>query len=294
MLGFNFQKPKLILAAVSICIVGSGAAYAEDALLDKLKDVEMNFGGNARVGMAVYDDESGRDWQYNADDRFPMASTFKAFACAALLKRVDDGKDVLAREVRIRDEDIIPYAPVTENFIGKDMTLAELCHAAVAVSDNVAANKVLEAIGGPEGLTAYMRSIGDDVTRLDRWERELNEAALGDLRDTTTPNQAAASLRTLVFGDILSESSRKQFIDWMEGQLVADSLFRAHLPDGWRIGDKSGSGGHGSRSIIAVMWPSEGKPVLAALYITYTEQEISVTSAAVNEIGATMFEALQR
>ena len=121
------------------------------------------------------------------------------------------------------------------------------------MSDNTASNLLLETIGGPLGLTMHLRGIGDDITRLYRWETKLNEGVPGDLRDTTTPEAALRSLEKLLFGKALSLPSRRQLTDWMIDDKVADDFLRASLPENWEIGDKSGAGGYGSRSIVAVI-----------------------------------------
>ncbi|WP_164489765.1 serine hydrolase, partial [Raoultella ornithinolytica] len=62
---------------------------------------------------------------------------------------------------------------------------------AITLSDNTAANLLLTTLGGPQGLTTFLRHSGDQTSRLDRWETELNEARPGDVRDTTTPEAMA-------------------------------------------------------------------------------------------------------
>ena len=248
---------------------------------------------DARIGLTVYDYQSGRRWEYNANDRFPITSTFKALACAAVLARVDAGAEDLQRVVTVRESDLVPYAPVTEKRLGgQGMTLHELCDATMSTSDNVAANLILSSLGGPEGLTGFARRIGDSVTRLDRWETGLNEARPGDLRDTTTPNAMLQNLQRLLFGDVLSTDSRRQLADWLAGNKVGGPLIRAGLPDDWRIGDRTGAGGYGSRSVIAVIWPPEQRPVLVALYITETRASLDERNAAIAAIAGALREAL--
>lgn len=158
-----------------------------------------------------------------------------------------------------------------EKLVGQEVSLADLCSAALRLSDNVAGNKVLESSGGPEGLTGYLRSIGDTVTRLDRQEPELNQAAPGDPRDTTTPAAIAGSLLRLVFGEALSPSSRYQLRAWLVADEVGGPLLRAGVPGDWVIGDRTGVGGHGSRGVVAVMWPPGQAPIVAAIYVTSTD-----------------------
>ena len=263
----------------------SGVAQAEaDRLIETVKQVEARL--EARVGMYVRDEETGRRWTYNADDRFPMASTFKSLACAALLARVDTGEERLDRVVTFGTSDLVPYSPVTKERVGPDgMSLGEVCHATMTMSDNTAANLVMGAIGGPAGLTAFIRSTGDKATRLDRWETDLNDATPGDPRDTTTPKAMARTLRRLAFEEVLSLDSRAQLKDWLKGNQVSDKLFRAGVPDDWTVGDRTGAGGHGTRTIAAILWPPERQPVIATVYITETEASFDARNAAIADIG---------
>lgn len=268
------------------CVLLISQTVAQDnPLLRAVVDIEARL--HARVGVATQEVGGARQWHYRADERFPMSSTFKTLACAALLQRVDRGEEDLSRRVVLQEPELVSYSPVTETRTGGDgMSLAELCDATLTVSDNSAGNKVLQAIGGPAGLTAFMRSIGDEVTRLDRWETELNEGVPDDIRDTTSPAAMARAMESLVLGDTLSPASRRQLAEWLRNDRVADALFRVSLPAGWMIADKTGAGGFGSRSIAAVIWPPAGGPLVATVYITETEASFDERNAAIAEIGA--------
>ncbi|MGX5915112.1 class A beta-lactamase [Aliidiomarina sp. Khilg15.8] len=240
----------------------------------------------ARVGFSAYDLESGRKWEYQADQRFALSSTFKTLACAALLQRVDAGQETLDRTVSFSESDLVTYSPITKEYAeGQAMTLSALCEATLTMSDNTAANVILRVLGGPEQVTLFARSLGDDVTRLDRWETELNEAVPGDNRDTTTPNAMVKNLQRLLLGDALSGKSREQLRDWLTRNQVADGLFRAVVPEGWIVADRTGAGGFGSRSITAVIWPPERQPIVVALYLTQTEASFAERNDAITKIG---------
>lgn len=274
------------LAVYFMAIVAgmSHLAHASDGpIVEAARQIEADL--NARVGLAIIDTGSGQSWQYRADERFPVASTFKVLACGALLARVDAGTEDIGKLVEIRQSDLVAHAPITQARVGQSMSLHALCDATMRTSDNPAANKVLDALGGPEGVTRFARTVGDETTRLDRRETALNEGAPGDPRDTTSPSAMAATLRKLILGDALSPGSRAQLTQWLVTNEVGGPLLRAGIPADWRIGDRTGAGGNGTRGIVAVIWPPNRPPLVAAIYITQTAASMDVRNAAIASIG---------
>nr|QQW39434.1 class A beta-lactamase [uncultured bacterium] len=282
----GLMKTVLNFFVVFFLAVFPSIAPADDdnSLIKTVERIADELG--ARVGFSAYDVESDQHWEYHADQRFAMSSTFKTLACAALLQRVDAGQENLDRKVSFSESDLVTYSPVTEKYAGgQALGLSDLCEAALTMSDNTAANLILRVLGGPAQVTSFARGLGDGVTRLDRWETELNEAAPGDQRDTTTPNAMVKNLQSLLLGDALSVKSRDQLRDWLERNQVADGLFRAVVPEGWIVADRTGAGGFGSRSITAIIWPPERQPIIVALYLTETEASFSKRNDAIAEIG---------
>ncbi|WP_181706030.1 class A beta-lactamase [Chthonobacter rhizosphaerae] len=271
------------IAAFGPAVRAEAASTGRKSPETRIADLEKRLGG--RIGVAVVGVRSGPRWTHRQDERFPMASTFKVLAAAALLNRVDAGAESLDRLVRYRSRDLVTYSPETERHVKTGMTLADLCHAAVTRSDNTAGNLILQALGGPEAITAFARSLGDRDTRLDRWETALNEARPGDPRDTTTPAAMAADLRELLFGGSLSDASRERLAGWMIANTTGDARLRAGLPDDWRVGDKTGTGENGATADVAVIWPGDGEPVLAAVYMADTAASFDDRNRAFAEIG---------
>jgi beta-lactamase class A len=259
------------------------AVPADDALAAELARIEKTVAG--RLGVAVRDTGTGRRRGHRLDERFPMCSTFKMLASAALLARVDKGVEDLGRRIRYSSADLVPYSPVTKEHVADGMTLAEICHAAITQSDNTAGNLILASLGGPAALTRYARSIGDPVTRLDRTEPTLNEAIPGDPRDTTTPAAMAANLEALALGDTLSPRSRDQLATWLVATETGDARLRAGIPKDWRVGDKTGTGNRGTANDIAVIWPPQRKPLTVSVYLTETKASLDDRNAAIAAVG---------
>ncbi len=270
---------------------GRAAGGPLNGLAGELAKIERESGG--RLGVAVLDTATGARWGNRADERFPMCSTFKLLAAAAILARVDAGRERLDRRVRFDASDVVVYSPITKDRIGEPgMSLAELCEAALTVSDNTAGNLLLASLGGPDGLTAYARSLGDATTRLDRIEPDLNEARPGDPRDTTSPMAMLSNLHALVLGDALSAASKDQLTKWLLGNKTGDARLRAGLPKDWRVGDKTGSGEAGTANDVGVAWPPGRAPVVITAYLTETSATGEQRNATLAAVGRAVSAAI--
>lgn len=252
--------------ASGIVRAGSGADPDPEAALARL---ESSSGG--RLGVHVLDSGSGRQFGHNADQRFGMCSTFKLLLAAVVLREADAGRLTLDERLTFGKYDMVPYAPVTEKHLAEGgMTVAALTEATQTTSDNVAANLLMRRLGGPAAVTERLRVMGDDVTRLDRWEPEMNLVPVGEERDTTTPRAMAASVARIVHGDLLTPASRERLRDWMIATTTGKRRLRAGLPPDWIAGDKTGTGIAPAMSNkyndVAVVWPAGKAPLVIAAY----------------------------
>ena len=262
----------LMLAAAVFPFVPAVAAPAAGlaGAVAELKALEAASGG--RLGVAALDTGSGAYLAHRADERFPFCSSFKTMLAAAVLARSTREPGLLERRIRYGKADMAPHAPVTEQHIGDGMTVRELCDAVVRYSDNPAANLLMKLMGGPKAVTAFARSIGDKMFRLDRWETALNSSIPGDPRDTTSPAAMMRSLQALALGKALPDKERELLVDWHKRNTTGDTRIRAGVPAGWIVGDKTGtSGAHGSTIDIGVAWPPGRAPIVLALYYTHPD-----------------------
>ncbi|WP_035347058.1 class A beta-lactamase [Edaphobacter aggregans] len=264
----------------------AAAAASPRALLAQTGDLAATLAAleqksKGRLGVAILFPD-GRRATYRADERFPMCSTFKFLAAALTLQRVDQNKERLNRTITYSKSDLVTYSPETEKHTS--MTVASLCQASLTLSDNTAANLLLASFGGPPAITAFARSLGDPVTRLDRTETTLNESTPGDPRDTTTPTAMLANLQKILFGNVLKPASRDHLTRWMLANTTGKAKFVAGLPATWKVADKTGSGDHGSNNDIGVLYPpgDTAKPILITSYLT----ETTITTDERNAIHA--------
>ena len=272
----------------------SGDASAFDAQRIQQRVTQLEETHDVRIGVAVLDTETGQSFEHRGQERFSLNSTFKAFACGALLAAADRGEvDILEQRI-VQKGDLIPWSPVTEKRVGDPgMTLRDHCKAILEWSDNTSANYVLDAVGGPEALTQMLRDLGDTTTRIDRYEPKLNIRTGDDLRDTTTPVAALRSLKTYVDGDVLSDGTRATYVHWLKTGKVTGSLLRKHLPAGWEIADRSGADPTRSRSIIAAIWAPDAAPVYVAIYTDHAQTtEFPIRNEVIADLGKSLFSAL--
>nr|BFF04995.1 hypothetical protein GCM10020241_66700 [Streptoalloteichus tenebrarius] len=209
-------------------LAGSPAIAAPDPsrrACDELRELERQH--NARLGVYATNVRTGATVAYRAHERFPMCSTFKTLAAAAILRDLDRDGEFLDRLIRYTSDDVVDNSTITKDHVAEGMRIRELCWAAICHSDNTAGNLLLRQIGGPAGITRFCRSLGDHHTRLDRWETELNTAIPGDPRDTTTPRAIGHDYRQLVLGDALNRRDRDQLTAWLKANTTSTKRFRA-------------------------------------------------------------------
>ena len=259
------------------------AQEREDKVREALFALDRKHGG--RLGVAILDSGNGRIVAHRGEERFAMCSTFKFVAAAFALARVDRGEEGLERRVSYSKADLITYSPVTEKHVEKGLAIAEICDEAVTLSDNTAGNLLLDSFGGPKGLTDYLRSLGDEASRLDRREPDLNEARTGDPRDTTTPVAMAGVLRQIVLGGALSPALRQQLTTWLVANKTGDKRLRAGVPKGWRIGEKTGTGNNNATNDIGVIWPPGRAALVVTAYYAESSAALPEREAVLAEVG---------
>lgn len=253
----------------------------------RFEAIRATLGPGGRLGVAAIDAGSGRELRFDADSRYSMASTFKLPLAAAMLALADGGAISLDEKLPIPSDKLPSHSPAVERYRDEgSLSVVRLCSAIVELSDNAAANMLLRRIGGPEALTRFVRASGDPVTRLDRYETELNSNLPGDPRDTTSPAAMAGLVRTLVLGDALSEQSRRHLSTWLTKAVPGPDRLKAGLPSPpWLVGHKTGTGANGAVNDVAVAWRAGKPPIVIASYQSGGDAEPDVRAAAHAAVG---------
>lgn len=267
------------------------SASEEERAGDALYALEARAGG--RLGVAFLDGKSGLTAGHRADERFTMCSTFKLSLAAAVLARIDAGTLRATLPVPIGARDVIGHSPAVKAALPQGaLSILALAEAAQVQSDNGAANLLLRQIGGPEALTRFWNNLGDDVSRLDRYEPDLNTSHGEDYRDTSSPTAMTRSVAAILTGTaVLNPESRERLVRWMVATQTGAGRLRAGLPQGWRAGDKTGTMAGDDTPLvkvndIAAVWRPDGSPVfITAFYEPPEKTPVPEAETVLAEVG---------
>ncbi|MFB7927609.1 class A beta-lactamase [Streptomyces sp. NPDC056039] len=270
------RRTALAAGTAAALSLGGGTAHALPAtggVTARLRELEQKH--TARLGVYARNLRTGRTVAYRADERFPMASVFKTLAAAAVLRDLDRDGELLAKRVHYTQDYVTKsgYSPITKENVATGMTVGELCDATIRFSDNTAGNLLLVELGGPKAVTRFCRSIGDRVTRLDRWEPELNSAEPWRVTDTTSPRAIGLTYARLVLGDALEPRDRARLTDWLLRNTTSGEKFRKALPADWLVADKTGGGRYGGNNDVGITWPPDGPPIVMSVLTTQPEED---------------------
>lgn len=262
------------------------------ATTGRLTELEREHG--ARLGVFAHNLRTRHTVSHRADERFPICSVFKTLAAAAVLRDLDRHGEVLSRRIHYTRDDLVDGAPVTgtDEHLAHGMTIAELCDAAVRHSDNSAGNFLLRELGGPTAITRFARSLGDPVTRLDRWEPELNSAEPGRRTDTTSPRAIGRTNARLLLGDALNRTDRALLTHWLLNNTTGGARIRAGVPGTWTVAEKTGSGAYGTTNDVGVAWTPDGAPIVLSVLSTRTDRDAAWDNTLIASTAGVVADAL--
>ncbi|WP_152360354.1 class A beta-lactamase [Microlunatus speluncae] len=264
---------------------GPTASAAADAGLAAL---EKKF--DARLGVFAWDTGTGRAITHRADDRFAFCSTFKGLAAAAVVQ--GNPLSHLETLVRYGEDELMKSSMITKKHVKTGMTIRQLCDAAVRFSDGTAGNLLLRDLGGPRKLTEFARSLGDEVTRMDRIEPDIVSAEPGDLRDTSSPRALGGDYHQIVLGEALVPDKRAVLRDLLERNTTGAARIKAVLPKGWKIANKTGTGDYGTINDIAILWPPKSAPLVISIMSSRPDRNAAYNEDLVAEAAGHVLEIL--
>lgn len=278
-------------ATAATLLAAAPASAGPAGITPRLRELEERHG--ARLGVFAHNLATRRTVRYRADELFPMCSLFKTLAAAAVLRDLDRDGEVLSRRIHYTEADIVQEgSEQTKQHLADGMTVAELADVAVRYSDNTAGNLLLRELGGPTAITRFARSLGDRVTRLDRWEPELNSAEPDRITDTTSPRAIGRTYARLVLGDALDRPDRGLLTHWLLNNTTSGNRLRAGLPPAWTVADKTGGGEYGTDNNAGIAWTEDGTPLVIAVLTTKPDPDAAWDHPLIVETAALLAETL--
>ncbi len=277
--------------ATATALLTTAPAHATYGVTGRLRALEEHYG--ARLGVYAHNVRTGKTIRHRADTLFPICSLFKTLAAAAVLRDLDRDGEVLARRIHYTAADLLDNSDVTKNHLATGMTIAELCDAAIRHSDNTAGNLLLRELGGPTAITSFARSLGDPVTRLDRWETELNSGEPWRITDTTTPHAIGRTYARLVLGDALTRPDRALLTHWLLHNQTSNTRLRAGLPSSWTVADKTGGGSYATNNNAGIAWTQDGTPLILSIMSRKFDQDATPENKLIADTAVVLADVLR-
>jgi beta-lactamase class A len=201
-----------------------------------------------QMGMAAVNLTSGETIAVDADARFPTASTIKTAVMVETWQQMADGQLALDTVVRLKDSDKVGGAGVLRGLHeGLDLTVADLIHLMIVLSDNTATNMLIARVGTAR-VNERLESYGLRQTKLFRPTfRDGRPDVLPDLErefglGMTTPREMARLMAMIAEGKAVSRAASEAMMSTLLRQQDRAMIPRL-LPadDRIRIANKSGT-----------------------------------------------------
>jgi beta-lactamase class A len=296
------KTPTLVLILASLYLAGSSLAQTspsapgekQEVLWMKLADsiLGIDRGLDGVMGVAIVDLTDGHNYLLHANDVFPQASSIKICVLAELYRQAQQGKLKLTDLYTVDAADLVPDSDIMNGLTPgvTRITLRDLATMMVAVSDNSAANVLIDRVG-MENVNAFLSAQGLRDTRLRRKMMDLKAAAEGR-ENISTPSEMAKLLQALFRGEILNKEMTDDFFKMLSTH--KESFIPRNLPEGLKIANKPGEL-EGVRNDSGVIFVDK-RPYILCVMTTYLRRERDGEEAISNVSLAAwrMFDRLAR
>ena len=310
----------LILILQSVAL-----AQTSDASLQRLERemVRLTKAAGGTVGACAIHLETGRRVSLNGSERFPMASSYKIPIAVQLLTRVDQGEIKLDQMIEIKASDLHPGSGTLTDLFNKPglaLSVRNLLELMLLISDNSATDVVLRLAGGPDAVTARMRTLGIEGINVDRptvrliadwigvqlppedkWSPGMfatlaatlkpeDRAAAArrfdaDPRDTSTPNAMSDLLARIYRKDLLKPDNAELLLDIMRRCRTGETRLKGILPERTEVAHKTGTIGGTTNDVGIITLPDGAGHVAIAVFVKSSDKEVPQRERAIAEIA---------
>lgn len=258
------------LISVLLILISNFSFAGNIQVQNKISKVQSKFGG--KIGIYTIDRNNWKNFEYNGNFQFPICSVFKFLVVGAILKESMTNPDLLDKKIKINEGDIIGYTPVTSKNINKSLSVKDLSKAAI-LSDNTATNLLINELGGLKKLNEFIISLNDKDTVITANEPNVNNINLHDNFNKTSPKSIARDINKIAFSDdVLDKRHQKLFRKWLKENDTGKNRIAYSLPEGWQIGDKTGTCEYGSTNDVAILWPKGKKAIIMSILYTQADK----------------------
>jgi beta-lactamase class A len=315
------RLPGTVLALLLLTSAASSAAR-EAALEVELARLAATAGGS--TGVAVVHLESGRAAYVNADERYPMASTYKVPLAVEVLHRVDAGILALDQRLDIRYEDYAAGSGMLAKLLddpGLSVSIHNLLEIMLLISDNTATDVLMNTVGGGGAVNARLAALDVTGIRVDRTTARLIGDYLGledmpsaagrrwedfealvealpegadaaaeaafeiDPRDTATPRAMADLLARIWRREALSDASSALLIDIMARCETGEARLKGILPPDTVVAHKTGSIGRTTNDVGIVYLPQDAGHVIVVAFVKQSDEPVEIRERAIAEVA---------
>jgi len=221
--------------------VTAPASEKQKALWQKLQstvhDVDQNLDGV--MGVAIEDLKTGNQFFLNENEVFAQASSIKITVLANLYLQAQQSKLKFTDLYTVQASDLVPDSDIMGGLTPgvTRVTLRDLATMMVAVSDNSAANVLIERVG-MDNVNAMLDSLGLAHTRLRRKMMDLDGAKQGR-ENISTPREMMMLLDSIYHGKLLNKETAADFFKMLGTN--KNSWIPRDLPAEVKVANKEGS-----------------------------------------------------
>jgi beta-lactamase class A len=235
----------------------------------------------------------GEPISYDADERFPSASTIKLVVLTSLYQFAEREHGLLDRELTLHLDDFVGGSEILDAYNpGDRIRISTLARAMIEQSDNTASNVLISYLGF-DRINRTARDAGMERTQL--LHHFVDYTANVPIRNLTTAHDMARLLYQIERGaheavrTVAEPQTCRAMIDILLRQEDRDKIARG-LPQGVPLANKTGEI-DGVRNDVAIVDPYGDSPYVLAV-LTKDLADFSEGNIAIRRIAKAVHRAL--
>jgi beta-lactamase class A len=275
---------------------------AQTDLQQQIRRIAADAHGKVSVACSVPRSTLTCDLDPNA--RPPMQSVFKLPLALTALHIVEEGRFPLDQPVHFFLGDrILPqaYSPLQDKYPEADVEvpLQELLRLSTSLSDNVAADMVLQLVGGPSHVNSYIASLGVTGFHLQDSEHMLHSDPTAQYRNWFEPASAVQLLSLIRDHSPLTPQHTQLLLKWMQDTPHGARQLKGDLPARTIVMHKTGSsdrvsGITAATNDIGLITLPDGRRLAIAVFLTDSSADEITRNSVIARIARAAYDEATR